>query len=299
MRKFIINSMTLGWIVLLTLACIEYFVRQIPNSYKYKNDWMLSHGAYVKTLILGNSHNYFGLNPLWMGDSVFNAANVSQTFDRDLFLLDHFISHCPHLKTVILNVDYSNLFDLPLEQTEKYRCAYYHIYMQYPIPFTNIKDRFEVIHSTALREKLYKALKGECKSYNTLGWCTEYNGSNDDSITESSIADRVKNLRCRDYENYCRNVDLLVKIASLCKRDKINLVIVSTPLYPKYAYQTGCYEKSLLELAIRRLLQTMPHANYYNFSVDRELNLTHFHDCDHLNARGAFVFSRQLSAVIK
>lgn len=285
--------------MLLTLAGIEYFVRQIPNSYKYKNDWMLSHGSSVRILILGNSHNYFGINSKWLGDSVFNAANVSQTYDRDLFLLNHFIPYCPHLKTVILNVDYSNLFDLPLEQTEKFRCAYYHIYMQYPVSFTDLKNRFELGHTTALLEKVAKAIEGKSISYDSLGWCTGYDGSNDEPVTKTSIAERVKKLRCTDYQNYCKNVDLLVKIASFCKRKNLNLVVISTPLYPQYAYNTGHYEKNLLKLAIRRLLQSMPQAKYYDFSVDSKLGLEHFHDCDHLNAGGAFIFSRQLSVIIK
>ena len=65
----------------------EYAVRQIPNEYKYKNDWMDQHAEEVETLIMGSSHAMFGINPAFIDGVAFNLGLPSQSLKYDLFLL--------------------------------------------------------------------------------------------------------------------------------------------------------------------------------------------------------------------
>ena len=124
MRKFLLNTCLFLLPVLLLLASAEVYMRSLPNTYKYKEEWMWQNGHRVSTLLLGNSHGYFGLVPSAMGDSVFNLCAVSQRAREDFYLLQRYASVCPHLRTVVLVVDNSNLFDVPMEEEEPFRVVY-------------------------------------------------------------------------------------------------------------------------------------------------------------------------------
>ena len=54
----------------------------------------------VETIVLGNSHTYYGIRPELLPYAAVNLANVSQTLDIDLLLLEYY---APRLKR---EVDY-------------------------------------------------------------------------------------------------------------------------------------------------------------------------------------------------
>ena len=118
MKKFLVRTAAFLLPVLLILVLAEGYVRSIPCSYQYKDQWLETHGEKVSTLILGNSHAFFDLRPSAFADSTFNLSNVSQRLEHDAFLLKHYAKDCPNLRQVILVADNSNLFDLPMEDDE-------------------------------------------------------------------------------------------------------------------------------------------------------------------------------------
>ena len=90
MKRFIKYSILFAAIIAVLLGCCELMVRNSPNTYTMKKNWMISHSGGIKTLITGNSHSYYGIKPNAIGDSVFNIANVSQGHEYDYFLLTKF-----------------------------------------------------------------------------------------------------------------------------------------------------------------------------------------------------------------
>ena len=65
---------------------VEIFARTIPNTYRFKKEWMDNNSREVKTLILGNSHLNSAIIPSQM-DSTFNLTNSSQSLEYDSWLL--------------------------------------------------------------------------------------------------------------------------------------------------------------------------------------------------------------------
>ena len=93
MKRFIKCSILFAAIIAALLGCCELMVRNSPNTYTLKKNWMISHSGGIKTLITGNSHSYYGIKPDAIGDSVvvFTLAGIvgfaGQTFVVEVFLL--------------------------------------------------------------------------------------------------------------------------------------------------------------------------------------------------------------------
>ena len=41
----------------------EFLIRQIPNDYRYKNEFLSKNSRSIETLILGGSHTHTGVDP--------------------------------------------------------------------------------------------------------------------------------------------------------------------------------------------------------------------------------------------
>ena len=87
MKKFVTRFVLFLLPAIIFLTVAELYVRSIPNIYTFKDQWMWKHGQDIQTLVLGNSHAYYDMNPSVMGDGVFSLANVSQRLEHDLYLL--------------------------------------------------------------------------------------------------------------------------------------------------------------------------------------------------------------------
>ena len=87
----------------------EIFLRKIPNDYRIKKQYFEWHSAEIKVLFLGSSHAYYGINPIYMKESSFNAAYVSQSLEIDYEILNKYKSSLKSLRTIILPVSYFSL----------------------------------------------------------------------------------------------------------------------------------------------------------------------------------------------
>ena len=73
---------------LIIIGCLmEGLLRQIPNVYRFKRNYLDENSNKIEVLFLGNSHSYFGLNPDCIAKRSFNAGHVSQTLDYDLEII--------------------------------------------------------------------------------------------------------------------------------------------------------------------------------------------------------------------
>ncbi|MDR2410253.1 MAG: hypothetical protein LBE13_19380 [Bacteroidales bacterium] len=87
MRKFIVRTFLYLLPVLLFLILLEILLRNIPNDYSYKKKYLDTQFCNIETLILGNSHSFYGIDPVYFSTNTFNAAHVSQSLDYDYEIL--------------------------------------------------------------------------------------------------------------------------------------------------------------------------------------------------------------------
>ena len=300
MKKFLVRTAAFLLPVLLIFVLAEGYVRSIPCSYQYKDQWLETHGEKVSTLILGNSHAFFDLRPSAFADSTFNLSNVSQRLEHDAFLLKHYAKDCPNLRQVILVADNSNLFDLPMEDDEPGRVIYYQLYMHYQsasTPFASLGSwapyPLELSYINSFWAKVTRHCLGMGISCDSLGW-----GIDDKVELRNPVDFEPERVRSHNFHNWTstlRNVIDLYRIASWCQRHRISLVVLQTPVTQSYTQKAGKWQLDFVN-SILNCCQQHFGAVVADYSCDTRFSDSDFFDTDHLNDQGATKFSNILSS---
>lgn len=274
--------------VLLILVSMELFVRHLPNSYRQKEMWMQSHAEDLEILILGNSHGLFGLCPKVFPKKAYNLCNVSQIFEYDEYLLRRYISRCRNLTDVLLIVDNSNVFDVPLEQGESFRCTYYLLYMDYPKHSRWSRYGLELFHIQAFKEKLLRG-GDQCDS---LGWKDSYSVEKRDTadLSDDAAEKAVEHHRCKDWHVAEENLRTLMRIQDLCMENHVRLILVQAPVTPAYSSRI-----SQDQLTFVSKCHKIGGVLSVDDSHNADFNLDDFYDADHLTDEGALKWSRMIS----
>ena len=79
MRRSIIKFLIFISPVFLFFGWWEHQLARMPNSYNTKARLIEYAAPDCEVLVLGSSHEYFGINPSFFTQKGFNMANVSQT----------------------------------------------------------------------------------------------------------------------------------------------------------------------------------------------------------------------------
>ena len=297
MRKFILHTLLFLLPVILLIGSAEVALRSIPNSYQQKYEWMSKHGSDLEVLILGNSHGLFGLRPDQFTQPAYNLCNVSQTFEYDDYLLGKFLPQCPHLHTVILVCDHSNLFDPPLEESEDYRCSYYRLYMDYPKHPLLSSYEFEITHVKAAEEKLTQWIQGKNESCDSLGFLPKEALQHfpKDNTDWGTAAARQ---HCSQDTLYAyANRETLYQIAEHLQQQGIRLILVQTPVTAAYSEAIQAHW-TWNDAFLRQTLTTCQErygAILADYATDSRFQVQDFSDADHLSSQGA----KKLSELIE
>lgn len=281
MRRFLVQCVCFLLPFLGLVSVAEAYMRHLPNSYRQKEEWMQAHASDIEVLILGNSHGLFGLRPdCFPSRKVYNLCQVSQIFEYDDYLIRRYASKLTKLKCVILVADNSNLFDLPLEQTEWFRCIYYRLYMDYPKHSLWSKYGFELSNVQAAWKKFL-----EGTSYcDSLGWNYSYIQKNrpSDNFSEDVIKRQIQRHHCQDWAVANQNMKKLKEIENWCFEHQIKLLLVQAPVSRGYFKRI---EKNQLQYI--KDLALLPHVQVWDYSNDNRFNDDDFFDPDHLIDEGA------------
>lgn len=285
MKKFIKQLIIFFIPLLIIFVLLEYAIRQIPNTYKYKNEWMLQHADSLNTLILGNSHCMSGIDPFFLTHKAFNFANSSQDLERDYFILTKYEEIYTELKYVILSFSYCTLQDR-MDYTDKSRLKYYGIYMGYD----KYKYSVEITNSITY-EKIKEYLKGNTSQYSPLGFRV-----NDTSIENLGISGikAAKRHTLNNRESIAENLIFLDKIIRFCDSKQIKLILVTTPTYPSYYEHLNEQQLDLLFSTAKEKVDNYPNILYLNFLKDDRFDDIDFKDGDHLSKQGAEKFTKML-----
>ncbi len=297
MRKFVITLLTFTIPVIVLLGLCEFVARGTPNSYKYKDDWMQKNHQSVKTLILGNSHTYMGVKPEYLGDSVFNLANLGQSLYYDQYLINRFVDRCSNLKTIIIPISTCSLFDKSMEeQRQWYRCIYYKLYMGCEDHGFFSKYNYELSNPDYCFKKIGKFVSFQLGDkdfgYDTYGWCTDCEPgllTNPDwDESKGEIEDHKRPL-----ETIGKNIEILKDVAQTCKNQKIRLVLIITPTWKTY-YNIFPREQLEKMYCAIRYLQDSCQVEFYDYFRDSRFIDEDFYNCSHLSRIGAAKFSKIL-----
>ncbi len=127
MKQFTLKIFLFLLPILIIGIALEFLLREIPNQYTLKDNYIATSSRKIETLVLGSSHTYYGVNPEYFTKPCFNLANISQSLNFDLELLKKHENEFSNLKTVIIPISYFSLFETLEEGDESWRVKNYTI----------------------------------------------------------------------------------------------------------------------------------------------------------------------------
>ncbi len=301
MKKFIIYIVFFAIPILAFAIIIELNLRNIPNNYSYKSNYLDSNSRNVQILFLGSSHAYYGINPEFVKSNSFNAAMTSQSLDYDLAILEKYNGKWDNLKVIILPVDYFSMFGMLKTGIEAWRVKNYNIYYGFnsSISFADNTEIFSKRLTDNYKRLIrYKTDNKSDLNCTTLGSGTDYNSHNSQNIVETGkIA--AKRHTAKDYRWFDRNSDLLASIVSFAKERNIKIILYTSPAYKTYIENLDKNQLNRTYEVIQKIVNSNANVKYYNFLNDKSFDRTDFYDGDHLNEIGAKKMTLKMDSLIK
>lgn len=255
MKRFLRDIGLFAIVALMFFGALEWVAESIPNSYTYKREYIERHGGQIRTLILGSSNAYDGLNPSVLPHT-FNLSNSSQTLEDDYRLLTKYIDSMDSLQTVIVGLDYHALGATSQANRRTYYTIYMDLYPRWPLS----KYSFEVCNPEMLVKKIIKyAVSRDVTRCDSLGQRVGHTLEAAQSGAEwwnKDVLSLVENDKleignCKlEIEH---NIHYLHAIVDLCNAHNVQPVIVLMPVMGEYkrmlpVEQVGLYEDVLSSL---------------------------------------------------
>ena len=281
--------------LLCVLGAMEYAVRQVPNEYSYKAEWMEKNADRVETLILGTSHAFYCINPAYLGPNAFSLANSAQSLQYDYFLLMKYAERCKNLKRIIMPLSYFTLVSDDMENgPEWWRTINYKVYFDCPYHSAFSKYNFFISNPVPFRSKLFKFFerKGQVDC-DSLGFgYVSYHSSIPD-LTPHSVASRVQHHTAKDFSHVETNKKIFHEIATFCRTHNIQMFLVTTPVWKTYYERMNKNQLNIMREFSREMKDEYS-VNYYDFLQDSRFVANDYSDADHMSCDGA----KKLSAII-
>lgn len=296
MKRFLRNIALFVLPLLIVAVVIEFVGESIPNSYTYKRDFIEHKGPQIRTLILGSSNVYDGLNPSVL-PKTFNLANSSQTLEDDYRLLAKYIDSMDSLQTVIVGLGYHSLG----ATTEDNRRTYYTIYMDLYPRWPLSKYSFEVCNPEMLVKKIIKyAVSRDVTRCDSLGQRVGHTKEAAQSGAEwwnkdvQSLVDNDKleigNCRLAIEEN----TQYLKEIVDLCNAHNVRPVIVLMPVMGEYKKKLPKEQIALME----DVLHSLDSCAIYIDASEWEIPEDGWYNATHLTKEESVEFTKQVQCYL-
>lgn len=299
MKRFIISFTCFVVPIFIIGIVAEFCIRKLPNSYKFKYEWMQEHASDVETLVFGSSHTYYGFQPKYYEGKAFNLANSAQLIEQDLFLLKYWSDRYSKLKTVIYPISYFTLFypDL-LSGKASLIARYYKIYMDCDLyPSLSFYYNFEIAEPRSAFAKIRRFLQGSsgkdwfCDEYGNEAFNVISNRGNDWSKKDKKTAHDEYS---KTWEYIPQNYSKLEGIIKFCKEKGIRLVLITTPCW--HSYYDNLNDKQLNKTySIIHELQQKYDLPYFNYLKDNRFTEEDFFNGSHLSDVGEKKFTKILN----
>jgi len=295
MKLFLKNISILSAIVVFLFFVLDTFVfPNNKNTYNYKAN--LLKNKEVEVIVSGNSHLGFGV----LADSIssFNTVNIAtkaRELDTDIDLLLGIIKKKEHLKIVLIPISYYSLFNEFGDGHDDQQRLYYNFFNleKYNQGFLKnsllINEPFRELMDDSFFLSFMKKNKISKK-----GW----RANNTLFVKDPDIMGKLERL-----EVSIQNTDLrdknLKRIKELnieCIANDVKLILVLPP-YSSYFY-------TLTNFKYNKMIKNILSENLKDVQVLDALdfmptNLEYYENSDHLNVKGARLFTQKLDSILK
>ena len=309
MRKFIIKLILVISPFIIIALTMEYILRQIPNDYMYKSDYLDEHSNEVEVLILGGSHSYYGINPDYLTAKAFNAGYVSQPLNIDLMILEKYQDNFENLKTIIIPVSYPSLWTKLDKSAESWRIKNYVMYYKLKYVFS-LQSHTEIVgnnFNTNVRRLKNHYIGG--RSYitcNKSGWGADYNSKFaldlDKTGKEAASRHSTENFSMPKSEresNYKDNISILNNITNWALERNVEVILITTPGYKIYRENLNEVQLAAIMEISAQLSEKYSNCRYINLLNESSFGAEDYYDADHLNEKGAEKLSLLINDILQ
>lgn len=286
--------------IILIAVVLELTFRNIPNDYRYKNQYLHQNAKNIEVLFLGSSHVFFGIDPQLIGPTAFNAAHVSQTVDIDLKVLQKFESSLINIKYIVVPVDYFTLRARLANGNESWRAKNYNLYYNIPVS-SSWTDYFEIL-STPLNINLTRLMDffsgKEQITCSPSGWGTTFNSASKMDLEKtgklSASAHTIK-----DSQFLEANINCIKAIVAIARKKGAYVVLLSSPAYKTYTTHLAPVQLNEMFAAVNDICRKDSSVVYLNLLNDTSFVREDFYDSDHLNELGAKKLTLITDSILK
>jgi len=279
---------------------MEFLLRNIPNDYKFKKEYLDNHSQNIEILCLGSSHTYYGINPAYFNKKSFNGSHVSQTLDYDLKILRKYQDRLNSLKYILIPISYFTLYSKLDRGIESWRVKNYPLY--YNIQSYNIKDYSEVLSintgTNARRIYSYYIKKNEEITTSELGYGTSHSSKNQQDLIKSGIEAAKRHTTKKDDTLFNENIENLKSIIQLAQQNKSIVIFFTPPAYYTYSENLNPNQLEKTVNTINKIAKEYDNTLYINYMHDKRFHKSDFFDADHLNEIGAEKLTKLLNNLI-
>jgi hypothetical protein len=292
MNKFITKTVFFLSPLIVILLSIELFYRIVPNNYLVKSQNIQERYDDIEVLVLGNSHTFYGLNPLFFDKPSFNMSNISQTLYFDKLLFEKHFKNLKKLKYVILNVEYTVLSQLDNTSEDTWRKYYYEYYMDLQVPIISKLDPKRCLISSIRNFSSNLKLVKRYISEKTIVDCDEngfgLNYTKENRIPNIKEAAPFTIVKHEDnLQDFTKNICRIQSIIDKCNTRGIRVIIVNMPVSSFYADGLNQKKLNMIFDACKLLEKNNSNVQYLNLFKDPRFTADDFYDPDHLHTEGA------------
>ena len=290
MRQFIKLNITF-LIILFTLIFVavesfEYIISQKSNFKLNIN---------TKYLVLGHSHSECAFNDSLIGNFK-NISESGESYFYTYFKTKKIIEQNPSIETVFIEFTNDQITESMNNRIWKENYMDYR-YPKYS-PFMNFTDKMVLVKnnlygylnstSLSLKENLGRVINQNYSYTNSIGGYLYLERDKTDSLV-NTINENSSLLEFDEVSEY--NLKYLSKTIDLCEEQGKRVILVRSPQHPKYPG----YSNENIYQEIRNNL--FPSIEYLDFSKFPLAN-SEFGDLEHVNHKGAKVFSRWFARLL-
>ncbi|NLE25431.1 MAG: hypothetical protein GX625_08835 [Clostridiaceae bacterium] len=293
MRIAFIKMAALLVLIMVTCIIIEHLLRQIPNDYSLKAEYLNEHSDSIEVLFLGGSHSVSGLNPELMRMKSFNAANFSQSLDYDLAILKEYENNWSSLKYIVIPVSVPSLHVDLENSVENWRAKNYILYFNIKIS-KHPKFYSEILNGLLFKNILdiyyYKTNDTDHIKCSKLGWVKEDNDGATTKILEAGKEAAMRHTKIDD-DHFGMMTGVLNSILEFAEYRNISTILFTPPAYKSYTDHL-CYDTwARTQKLIAEKVKDHNNCYYYDLMFDEGYDEEHFFDGDHLNSSGAVLLT--------
>lgn len=254
----------------------------------------------VDLLILGNSHGENAIVPTLLSDSGYNLSLPSQSLFYNEKLLEKYLPKMKKLKQVIITVDYHSFYFVDQELSAFNNDKFFGVskkYYDYRFTSENLSFFFFVYGALpSLNYLMYKPkLPVPERGFEPLpGADSSVINAHNGSVRASSH----NALAVKDKKLKSLLLQSLVKMIDLLKKQNIQVMLVSTPVFHTY-YDDLNSDVLRNNKQVLDSISSTYDVPYFNFMQLPELEMADFSDNDHLSQSGAIKFTTLLGKLIR